>query len=175
MPALPPPITLRQINADLLPDLQALYERSTGYFLRYGGAPARPEQAALDYQHVLESGNRVLLGIWWEGEMMVGCIDMRLDHPAAGVAWLGAVILQDELPGPRTDIETWALRILEEWLRIATPVSEIRLAVLVSDRQRVRFWHSQGYTATPESLRQWVGERQERLVIYRKTLIPSTT
>ena len=116
MPA--PPITLKQIDADALPYLQALYEASLGYFRHHGGAPARPEQAAIDYQNVLESGDRVLLGIWWEAmgtshKVLVGCFDLRFDHPHPGVIWFGALILADTLPTGRIELHTWSVRILD--------------------------------------------------------------
>lgn len=168
-----PPITLRQIDADALPQLQALYGCSRGYFVRHSGAAARPDQAALDYQNVLAGGGRVLLGIHWQREQMVGCFDLRLDHPEAGVVWFGALILADALPAPRDELRDWSLRILEEWLRITQLGREIRLALLVSDRESVRFWSGQGYAATGQALRQLIGTKQERLIIYHKAIAAS--
>lgn len=165
-----PPITLRQIDADALPQLQALYEASQGYFQRHSGMAARPEQAAFDYRHVLDSGDRVLLGILWEREQMVGCFDLRLDHPEAGIVWFGALIVADALPAPRDELRTWSVRILEEWLRITQLAREIRLALLVSDRDSVRFWAELGYTASGQGLRQAIGTKQERFIIYQKGL-----
>jgi hypothetical protein len=165
-----PPITLRQIDADALPQLQALYEASRGYFVPHSGAAARPDQAALDYQNVLTSGERVLLGIYWQREQMVGCFDLRLGHPEASVVWFGALILADATPIPGHELRDWVLRILEEWLRITQLGHEIRLALLVSDRESVRFWSGQGYIATGQALRQPVGAKQERFVIYRKPI-----
>lgn len=167
-----PPITLRQIDADALPQLQALYDASQGYFRRHSGAAARPEQAAFDYQNVLTAGDRILLGILWEREQMVGCFDLRLDHPAPGVVWFGALIFADDLPAGRDELRTWSVRILEAWLRIAQLGGEIRLALLVSDREGVRFWTELGYTATGQALRQPVGGKQERFILYRKNLPP---
>ena len=97
----PPPITLRQITAETLPTLQQLYEASNNYFQRLSGAGARPEQAAIDYENVLSSGDRILLGIWWERQDLVGCFDMRFGHPSPDVIWFGALILSDRLPGER--------------------------------------------------------------------------
>jgi len=165
-----PPITLRQLNAEDLTALQRLYEASAGYFLTHRGAPAPPEQAAVTYADVLERGDRVLLGIYWQGEGPVGCFDLRLDHPVAGVTWFGALILADDLPAPREEIAAWAARILEEWLRIATAATEIRLAVPAQDRQEVRLWTGQGYQATTEGLRQWIAGSQQRFLIFRKQI-----
>ncbi len=166
----PPPITLRQISAETLPALQELYEASSDYFRQHSGASARPEQAAFDYGNVLESGDRVLLGIWWERESLVGCFHLRFDHPAPNIVWFGALILRDELPTDRLELETWAVRILEEWLRIGTETTEIRQALLVSDHQEVRFWTQMGYTATRQSHRHEIDGKRQRFVVYSKQL-----
>jgi len=167
----PPPINLRQITAATLPELQELYNASSKYFLRHSGQPARPEQAAVDYSHLLEAGDRVLLGIWWERDNLVGCFDLRFGFPCPEVVWFGALILCDQLPTARTDLETWSVRILEEWLRIGTDIDEIRLAIMVSDQQRVRFWTQLGYTATPRSHRHEIDGKRQRFVIYSKRIL----
>jgi len=166
----PPPITLRQITAETLPALQDLYEASDEYFLRHSGTPARPEQAAFAYENVLESGDRVLLGIWWERDALVGCFDLRFGHPEPGVVWFGALILRDELPTDRLELETWAVRILEEWLSVGTDTTEIRLALLVSDHDQVRFWTQMGYTATRQSYRHEIDGKRQRFVVYGKRI-----
>ncbi|MCO6451374.1 MAG: hypothetical protein J5I90_11360 [Caldilineales bacterium] len=171
MSSAPPLLTLRQVNADTLPALQELYDSSPSYFIKHSGATARPEQAAIDYQFVLERGDRVLLGLWWERESLVGCFDLRFDHPSPGVVWFGALILSDEIKEERADIERWAVRILEEYLRIGTDSREIRLALLLSDRERVRFWTAMGFTSTPEGLRQPIAGKQQRFVIYSKPIV----
>ena len=119
---------------------------------------------------MLEHGDRVLLGLWWEREKLVGCFDLRFDHPAPGVIWFGALILRDETESGRDEIEGWAVRILEEYLRIGTEAHEIRLALLLHDRDRVRFWTQLGFTATAESLRQPIAGKQQRFVIYSKAI-----
>jgi hypothetical protein len=167
----PPPITLRQITAETLPALQALYEASDEYFLRHSGAPARPEQAAFAYGNVLESGDRALLGIWWEREALAGCFDLRFDHPAPHIVWFGALILRDQLPAERLELETWAVRILEEWLRTGAGAHEIRLALPVSDHVQVRFWTQMGYTATRQSHRYEIGGKRQRFVVYSKRIL----
>ena len=166
----PPPITLRQLSADDLPALQALYEASEGYFRKHTGATVRPEQAAFDYGAVLESGDRVLLGIWWERKRLVGRFDLRFHHPEPGVIWFGALILQDDPPMERLALKTWAVRILEEWLRIDAQMREIRLALLASDAASIRFWTHMGYVATPHSTRRRIGGRLLRLLIYKKSI-----
>ncbi len=169
----PPPITLRQITAVTLPTLQQLYEASSDYFLRHSGAIARPEQAAINYKNVLTSGDRILLGIWWERDNLVGCFDLRFGHPSPDVVWFGALILSDHLPGERTELESWSVRILEEWLRLGTDIDEIRLALLISDHHQVWFWTQMGYTPTHQSYRHEIDGKRQRFVVYSKQ-IPRT-
>lgn len=170
MNSVAPAITLRQINADHLPALQNLYEASSHYFRRYSGGPARPEQAALTYHDVLEREDRVLLGVWWQNEEMVGCLDVRFHHPAAGIIWFGALILADEPSLDRTELASWTVRIFEEWLRIGTDIREIRLALPSSARDEIRFWRQQGYQVMPEAVRQEVAGEPERFLIYHKII-----
>lgn len=166
-----PPITLRQLSADDLPTLQDLFERSQGYFVRYAGGPARPEMAALIYTDVLRADDRVLVGVWWQREMLIGCLDVRFHHPAPDVLWFGALILADELPLPREELAGWALRIFEAWLGLGTSMCEVRTAVAASDREAIRFWHDQDYEPQPEALRRLVAGKQQRFVIFRKELV----
>lgn len=165
-----PPITLAPITTEHLPDLQTMYEASQRYFLTFTGQPAPPIQAANDYHQLLEMEDRAIMAIWWEESEIIGSLDFRFHHPVEGVLWLGALILRDELPGDRDAIGLWAMRILEEWLRIATDIREIRLAVPFTAVDDVRFWKMAGYELTPELLRQEVGGKFIRFGVFRKVL-----
>ena len=168
-----------QVTADTLAALQALYEASDGYFQSHSGAAARLEEAAFTYNDALEAGDRVLLGIWWQRETLIGCFDLRFDHPAPGIVWFGALILRDELPAGReeavsTPMESWAVRILEEYLRIGTATQEIRLSLLVSDRLAVRFWTELGYAPGAGAIRHLIGGKSQRFITYRKPIASDT-
>ena len=165
-----PPILLQPITTEALADLQAMYEASNGYFLTFTGKPVLPIQAANDYHQLLESDDRAILGIWWEQEELIGSLDFRFHHPVEGVLWIGAFILKDELPSSREDIGQWAIKILEEWLRIATDIQEIRTAVPLKAANYVRFWRDVGYELTPELLRMPVADKFLRFGVFRKTL-----
>jgi len=165
-----PPILLKPITTDALAELQAMYEASEGYFRTFSGEPASPIQAANDYQQLLDSEDRAILGIWWEEEMLIGSLDFRFHHPMEGILWLGALILRDELPADREFIGGWSLRILEEWLRIATDITEIRTAVPFTAVEYVRFWQNAGYELTPELLRLPIHGKYIRFGIYRRVI-----
>ncbi len=170
---LAPPILLKPITSDHLAELQAMYEASQGYFRTFSGEPASPLQAANDYHQLLESDDRAILAIWWEDEedaTLIGSLDFRFHHPVEGVLWLGALILRDQLPTDRDHIGHWALRILEEWLRIATDITEIRTAVPFTALWHVRFLQKAGYTLTPELLRLPIQGKYIRFGVYRRMI-----
>jgi hypothetical protein len=170
----PPPILLKPLTTEMLADLQAMYEASAGYFLAFTGAPAPPIQAANDYNQLLESEDRAIMAIWWEDERIIGSLDFRFHHPAAGVLWLGALILQDDAPGGRDEIGRWAMRILEEWLRIATDIAEIRTAVPLNAPELVRFWRALDFELAPELLRQPIAGKYIRFGVFRKFISPAS-
>ena len=168
-----PPIQLEPLTADQLADLQAMYEASEGYFRTFTGEPVSPLQAANDYQQLLDSDDRAIMAIWWrEGDepALIGSLDFRFHHPIEGVLWLGALILRDDLPADREVIGGWAIRILEEWLRIATDITEIRTAVPFTAVDDVRFWQNAGYELTPELLRLPIHGKYIRFGVYRRMI-----
>jgi len=171
MTSSPPPILLKPITTEMLADLQNMYEASNDYFLTFTGQPALPIQAANDYNQLLESDDRAIMAIWWQEETLIGSVDFRFHHPAEGVVWLGALILQDETPADRDEIGRWAVNILEEWLRIASDMTEIRTAVPLKATRYVRFWQTLGYKPMPELLRQPVAGKYLRFGIYRKEIV----
>jgi len=173
----PPPILLKPITTEMLAELQAMYEASDSYFLTFTGQSALPIQAANDYNQLLESDDRALMAIWWREERMIGSLDFRFHHPDEGVLWLGALILRDDAPADRDELGRWAVRILEEWLRIATEMTEIRTAVPLNASDSVRFWQSLGFELTPELLRQPVAGKRIRFGVFRKLIerIPLTS
>ena len=171
----PPPILLKPITTEMLADLQAMYEASPGYFRTFTGQPALPIQAANDYNQLLESDDRAIMAIWWNEETLIGSLDFRFHHPVEGVVWLGALILQDETPDDREEIGRWAIRILEEWLRIATDMTEIRTAIPLKEGALTRFWRSLGFQLTPELLRQPVGGKFLRFGVFTKPIERTTS
>lgn len=166
----PPPILLKPLATEMLADVQAMYEASASYFLTFTGQPVPHIQAANDYNQLLESDDRAIMAIWWEDERVIGSLDFRFHHPVENVLWLGALIVQDEPPADRDEIERWSMKILEEWLRIATDITEIRTAVPLKATKLVRFWREMGYELTPELLRQPVAGKYLRFGIFRKLI-----
>jgi len=166
----PPPITLKPIISEILPELQEMYEASGEYFLTFTGQPAPLLEAINDYTQLLESDDRAIMAIWWEEKTIIGSLDFRFHHPEEGVLWLGALILRDDTPADRDEIGRWAIRILEEWLRIASDMTEIRTAIPLNAPRLVTFWRDLGFKLTPELLRLPIAGRYLRFGVYRKEI-----
>jgi len=169
-PMAPPPIILKPITTERLADLQEMYEASDQYFHTFTGDKVLPIQAANDYAQLIESDDRAIMAIWWKEESIIGSLDFRFNHPDENVLWLGAMILRDELPGDRPAIAEWSIKILMEWLRIATDIEEIRTAVPLTAPELVYFWKQMDFILTPELLRQKIANKSIRFGVYTKTI-----
>lgn len=169
--SVPPPLTLRPLELSAAPAIQAVYEASDDYFLLVSGYPAAPEQAEHDLAESARDDGRFLLGIHLEHEM-VGVIDLRLAQPGPFDVQLGLILLAPA--SRRQKLGSWALRILEEWLRQATPTEAIVLKVAAQDYPAQRFFQRHGYTFTGDSVRVRTGETRSRLLFMRKAIQPKT-
>lgn len=168
--ASPPPITLRPLSPEDAPALQAVYDRCADYFrLASGGAlgEAPPGQAQHDLAEAAQDDGRYLLGIYL-AEEMVGVIDLRLADPGPYDVRLGLVALAQ--PYRRQGLGRWALRILEEWLRRATPTEAVVVAVAANDYASQAFFRACGYAFTGQATRVPAGDLRLRLLAMRKAL-----
>ncbi|MDW8317464.1 MAG: GNAT family N-acetyltransferase [Anaerolineae bacterium] len=168
--ALPPPITLRPLTTDDAPALQGVYDRCADYFrLASGGAweGAPPDQAHHDLAEAAQDDGRYLLGIYL-AEELVGVIDLRLADPGPYDVRLGLIALAE--PYRRQGLGRWALRILEEWLRRATPTEAVVAAVAANDYASQAFFRACGYTFSGQATRVAVGDFRLRFLAMRKSL-----
>lgn len=163
----PPPISLRPLTLANAPDLQTAYESSGDYFRAATGQEAPSNQAWRDLEECAASEGRALLGIYLR-QTLVGVIDLRLAEPEPFDARLALFLLAE--PYRRQGLGGWALRILEAWLRQATPTEAVVLTVLAQDHDRQRFFLGHGYTFTGQALRTVTGEVRSRLLFMRKSL-----
>lgn len=163
----PPPILLQPLDPGRAPALQAVYQGSADYFeLNTGVAPAR-RQAEQDLRDAAAGEGRYLLGILLDGEM-VGVIDLKLAEPEPFEVRLGLILLAEQ--HRRQGLGSWALRILEEWLRQATPTEAVVLTVLAQDHAAQAFFRHHGYDFTGRATRVVAGDRRWRLLFMRKKL-----
>ncbi len=167
-PGEPPPITLRPLDLDETGELQQVYQGADDVFVATTGAPVRPGQAERDLAEARGDDARYLLGIFLQ-ERMVGVVDFRLAEPEPLAVRLGLILLSR--PYRRQGLGSWALRILEEWLRQATPTVAIMVTVRAQDYIAQAFFRHHGYVYTGQAVRLNAGPAgSSRLLWLRKDL-----
>jgi RimJ/RimL family protein N-acetyltransferase len=165
--AAPPPLTLHPLVPGNASELQAVYAAGADYFARLSGGLVRADQAERDLAETAGDDARHILGIFLNDEM-VGVVDLRFADPGPFDVRLGLILLGESHRGQ--GLGGWALRILEEWLRQATPSQAIVLAVLAQDLAAQRFFRRLGYDFTGQAIRVVVGDYRPRLLMMRKDL-----
>lgn len=163
-----PPLTLRPLSPVDAPALQATYQASADFFLDRGGAPPDPGQAEVDLAAAAAEDGRFLLGIRLH-ESMIGLLDLRLAYPEPFDVSIGLLLLAE--PQRHQGLGTWALRMLEAWLRRDTPTEAVVVAVPAQDRAAQGFFLANGYAFTGQSTRVLVGSTRPRLLEMRKSLV----
>lgn len=164
-----PPLTLRPLSLSDAPALQAIYAASADFFLEASGAPCSADQAEADLAAVESDDGRYLLGITL-AEETVGVIDLRLASPEPFDVHIGLILLT---PGHRRQgLGTWALRILEEWLRQATPTERVVVTIPAPAYAAQAFFRACSYTFSGQSTRVIAGDTRLRLLAMQKLLQP---
>jgi GNAT superfamily N-acetyltransferase len=160
-----PPLTLRPLSAADAPALQAVYAAAADYFLR---ASSALPQAAAELQQAAGEEGRFLLGIYLSGEM-IGLLDLRLAYPGPYDVSVGLILLAEGQR--RQGLGSWALRILEAWLRRDTPTEAVIISVPAQDHVAQGFFLAHEYTFTGQSTRVLIGSARPRLLEMRKSLV----
>lgn len=99
---------------------------------------------------------------------MIGVIDLRLASPGPFDVAIKLILLAK--PHRRQGLGTWALRILDAWLRRDTPTEAVVVAVPAQDHAAQAFFRANGHTFTGETTRVLTGEQRTRLLVMRKSL-----
>ncbi len=163
-----PPLTLRPLNPVDAPALQAVYQAGADFFLDRGGAPPDPGQASADLAGARSEDGRFLLGITLH-ESMIGAMDLRLASPGPYDVSIGLILLTEA--HRRQRLGTWALRMLEAWLRRDTPTEAVVVAVPAQDHAAQAFFMANGYIFTGQSTRVLEASTRLRLLEMRKNLV----
>jgi hypothetical protein len=163
-----PPLTLRPLSPADAPALHAVYQASVDFFLGRAGAPPDPAQASADLAAAAAEDGRFLLGISLH-ESMIGLLDLRLAYPEPYDVSIGLILVAE--PQRRHGLGTWALRMLEAWLRRDTPTEAVVVAVPAQDRAAQGFFLANGYAFTGQSTRVLVGSARPRMLEMRKSLV----
>ncbi|MFZ2489288.1 MAG: GNAT family N-acetyltransferase [Anaerolineae bacterium] len=162
-----PQITLRPLTRADAPALQEVYVASEAYFVQTAGTAPAPAQAEYDLTEAASDAGRFLLGIALRDEL-VGVLDLRLAAPGPYDVRLGLILLRPA--SRRQGLGSWALRILEEWLRQATPSEAMVLTLPAHDHAAQAFFTAHRYAFTGQSTRVLAGHTRLRLLEMRKSL-----
>lgn len=165
---LAPPLTLRPLSLADAPALQTVYQASAEFFLDRGSGPPDPVQAEADLAAAAAEDGRFLLGMLLR-ESMIGLLDLRLAHPEPFDVSVGLILLAEA--HRRQGLGSWALRMLETWLRRDTPTEAVIAAVPAQDHAAQAFFRANGYLYTGQSARVLVGSSRPRLLEMRKSLV----
>lgn len=125
------------------------------------------EQAEHDLNQAAREDGRFLLGIVLQ-EDIIGVIDLRLAIPGPYDVSIGLILLAE--PQRRQGLGSWSLRILEEWLRRATPTEALLAGVPAHDYAAQAFFSHLGFHFTGQATRIVTGEHRTRQVVLRKDL-----
>lgn len=141
-----PPHVVRELNADGLPGLQALFDANPHYFHLVGGRPPRPDEARLVFDDRppahLPFANRWVAGIHDPGERLKGLLVLLSDLSARGVWHIALFLLDASVRGTgaardlHTALEAFAVGAGAQWLR---------LGVIAGNQPAERFWSKCGY------------------------------
>ncbi len=99
---------------------------------------------------------------------MIGLLDLRLAYPEPFDVSIGLILLAQGQRRQR--LGSWALRMLETWLRRDTPTEAVVAAVPAQDRAAQRFFLASGYAFTGDATRITAGDQRWRLLVLKKTL-----
>lgn len=163
-----PPLTLRPLSLTDGPALQAVYQASADFFRDRAGAPPDPGQAEADLAAAAAEDGRFLLGILLH-ESMIGLLDLRLAYPEPFDVSIGLILLAESQR--RQGLGSWALRMLETWLRRDTPTEAVVVAVPAQDHAGQVFFTANGYGFTGQATRVLAGSTRLRLLEMRKSLV----
>lgn len=137
---------VRELQAEELPALQALFEASPDYFLRANGQPPRPDEARLEYEDQppphLSFGTRCFAGVFDGHASLQGLVVWVSDLPAPGVWHIALFFLAGPLRGTGAALELH--QAIEAHAR-ASGAEWLRLGVVEGNVAAERFWAKCGY------------------------------
>lgn len=139
------PYGTRRLTPADLPALQRLFERATDYFETATGAPPGPDEAERAFVGGPPSkavSEKETIGVFDDGQVLVGVLDAIPDFPAAGVCTIGLLLLDPALRG--RGLGTATLTAFERDLA-RRGVRRCRTAVVAHHAPGLRFLERAGY------------------------------
>jgi GNAT superfamily N-acetyltransferase len=141
-----PDFLVRELQADEVPRLQALFEANPDYFQTINGRPAAPDEAQQEFDSFpppeLGFTRRWFLGLFDRGESLAGIAVIVSDLCAAHVWHIGLLLIATPLRsrGAASRLH----EALEAWVR-GSGAQWLRLGVVAGNAPAERFWAKCGY------------------------------
>lgn len=142
-------LTARELRADEVPRLQALFEANPGYFETVNGRPPKADEAQAEFDELppphLAFTRRWFAGLFDRDGALVGVTIIVSDLGAAGVWHVALFLVATALHG--RGVAAAAFAALEAWAR-ARGADWLRLAVVQGNTRAERFWEKLGLVQT---------------------------
>ena len=149
--------------------MRALAERCGEYLELHYGAPADPQHLVRELLWELPPGkaldDKFSLGLFEQGEQLVGGLDVIQDYPEPREWYLGLLVLAPEQRGQGRGAAV--LQALVEWLRVRG-ARGVRLAVSEHNAPGLRFWTRAGF----RPLRQVMAEFGHKRSLFHVVRLP---
>lgn len=142
-------LSARELRADDVPQLQALFDANPQYFQTVNGRPANPDEAQAEFDELppphLSYSRRWFAGLFERDGGLAGVAIVVADLGAPGVWHVALFLLATRLHG--AGVARPAFDALEAWAR-AAGARWLRLAVVVGNTRAERFWSACGFVET---------------------------
>lgn len=137
---------VRELRADEVPTLQALFEANPDYFVTVGGRPPDSDEAQREFEELppthLPYETLWFAGVFDRAQSLKGLIIHISDLAAKGVWHIALFFIEAGLRGTGSAQELYAA--LEARV-VASGAQWLRLGVIEGNRPAERSWHKCGY------------------------------
>ena len=158
-----------------LPALQALFERGADYFeIATGRAPVAEEaqRAFVAGPPAKDVNDKRIIGVFSEGDTLVGVLDALTDWPDRGVWTMGMLLLDPSYRGGA--LGTAALAAYEAWAQ-AQGAHSFQTALVSHHERGLRFLERAGYERTTTLDQYDAGGCRPTVFFFAKRVSPGGT
>ena len=151
-------------------DLQKVLESAPGFSHRTTGA--HPAASAAQSMITALPPNKTyqdkFVFIAYCEEVPVGCIDLVRGYPDASTAWIGLLLINENLH--RYGLGRLSYKKIEEQIRLWPEITNIMLSVVAKNSVAIPFWQKMGFSLTGEKKPYKHGNIESEVILMRKVL-----
>lgn len=138
-------LELKRINISNISELQEVLERSPRYAFYVDGVHSVPKDSARialeELPRNIAQENKIVFLVRYNGQN-IGAIDLIKDYPNKGIAYIGLLILCEDMHGRGLGRKTYA--ILEQYILNELGIGRIQLSYIESNPVK-NYWSKQGF------------------------------